>query len=155
MLRWFPSFQVATTCLSCSPPDINSLVTYLVFVYMWNNHCHRVITKLQLIIIIIIIKVLLLLLLNGAQKLVFITKFRPIERICHSLHFLTPPVCSKCQRIFCHHISWYDKEGLETISLGEFREYSLNVQLIFSVIFRDAFIRILIYLWCCLTNLCH
>jgi hypothetical protein len=20
-LRWFPSFQVATTCLSCSPPD--------------------------------------------------------------------------------------------------------------------------------------
>jgi hypothetical protein len=27
MLRWFPSFQVATTCLSCSPPDLNSLVT--------------------------------------------------------------------------------------------------------------------------------
>jgi hypothetical protein len=24
MLRWFPSFQVATTCLSCSPPDLNS-----------------------------------------------------------------------------------------------------------------------------------
>ena len=21
MLRWFPSFQVATTCFSCSPPD--------------------------------------------------------------------------------------------------------------------------------------
>jgi hypothetical protein len=21
MLRWFPSFQIATTCLSCSPPD--------------------------------------------------------------------------------------------------------------------------------------
>ena len=29
MLRWFPSFQVATTCLSCSPPDLNFLVTYL------------------------------------------------------------------------------------------------------------------------------
>ena len=23
MLRWFPSFQVATTCFSCSPPDLN------------------------------------------------------------------------------------------------------------------------------------
>ena len=23
MLRWFPSFQVATTCLSCSLPDLN------------------------------------------------------------------------------------------------------------------------------------
>jgi hypothetical protein len=28
MLRWFPSFQVATTFLSCSPPDLNSLVTF-------------------------------------------------------------------------------------------------------------------------------
>jgi hypothetical protein len=28
MLRWFPSFQVATTCLSCSPPVLNSLVTF-------------------------------------------------------------------------------------------------------------------------------
>jgi len=28
MLRWFPSFQVATTCLSCSPPDLNLLVTF-------------------------------------------------------------------------------------------------------------------------------
>ena len=27
MLRWFPSFQVATACLSCSPPDLNFLVT--------------------------------------------------------------------------------------------------------------------------------
>jgi hypothetical protein len=35
MLRWFPSFQVATTCLSCSPPDFNSLVTlFYIFVYM-------------------------------------------------------------------------------------------------------------------------
>jgi hypothetical protein len=37
MLRWFPSFQVATTCLSCSPPDLNSLVTSPpppIFVYM-------------------------------------------------------------------------------------------------------------------------
>jgi hypothetical protein len=28
MLRWFPSFQVATTCRSCSPPDLNFLVTF-------------------------------------------------------------------------------------------------------------------------------
>jgi hypothetical protein len=34
MLRWSPSFQVATTCFSCSPPDLNFLVTYLIFVYM-------------------------------------------------------------------------------------------------------------------------
>jgi len=27
MLRWFPSFQVATSFLSCSPPDLNFLVT--------------------------------------------------------------------------------------------------------------------------------
>ena len=30
MLRLFPSFQVATTCLSCSPPDLN----FLVFFYL-------------------------------------------------------------------------------------------------------------------------
>ena len=34
MLRWFPSFQVATTCLSFSTPYLNFLVPYLVFVYM-------------------------------------------------------------------------------------------------------------------------
>jgi hypothetical protein len=28
MLRWFPSFQVATTCFSCSPSDLNFLVTF-------------------------------------------------------------------------------------------------------------------------------
>jgi len=33
MLRWFPSFQVATTCLSCSPPDLNFLVTFSS--YLW------------------------------------------------------------------------------------------------------------------------
>jgi hypothetical protein len=34
MLRWFPSFQFATTCFSCSPPHFNFLVTYYIFVYM-------------------------------------------------------------------------------------------------------------------------
>ena len=34
MLRWFPRFQVATTSFSCSPPDLNSVVTDFMFVYM-------------------------------------------------------------------------------------------------------------------------
>ena len=31
MLRWFPKFQVATTCFSCSSPDLNLLVTNFIF----------------------------------------------------------------------------------------------------------------------------
>ena len=31
MLRWFPTFQVATTCFSCSTPDLNLLVTNFIF----------------------------------------------------------------------------------------------------------------------------
>ena len=31
MLRWFSRFQVATTCFSCSPPDLNFLVTFFFF----------------------------------------------------------------------------------------------------------------------------
>jgi len=31
MLRWFPRFQVAITCFSCSPPDLNLLVTSFIF----------------------------------------------------------------------------------------------------------------------------
>jgi len=31
MLRWFPKFQVATTCFSYSPPDLNLLVTNFIF----------------------------------------------------------------------------------------------------------------------------
>ena len=31
MLTWFPRFQVATTCFSCSPPDSNLLVTNFIF----------------------------------------------------------------------------------------------------------------------------
>jgi len=31
LLRWFPTFQVATTCFSCSPPDLNSVVTEFMF----------------------------------------------------------------------------------------------------------------------------
>jgi hypothetical protein len=31
MLRWFPRFQVATTCFSYSPPDLNVLVNNSIF----------------------------------------------------------------------------------------------------------------------------
>jgi len=31
MLRLFPRSQVATTCFSCSPPDLNLLVTNFIF----------------------------------------------------------------------------------------------------------------------------
>ena len=31
MLRWFPTFQVATTCFSGSPPDLNLVVTNFMF----------------------------------------------------------------------------------------------------------------------------
>ena len=31
MLRRFPSFQVATTCFSSSPPDLNFLVTFFLY----------------------------------------------------------------------------------------------------------------------------
>ena len=35
MLRWFPIFQVATTCFSCSPPDVNLVVTkYMFFIHV-------------------------------------------------------------------------------------------------------------------------
>jgi len=34
MLRWFPPFQVASTCFSCSPPDLNSVVTNCLLSYM-------------------------------------------------------------------------------------------------------------------------
>jgi len=31
MLRWFPGLQVATTCFSFSPPDLNLVVTNFIF----------------------------------------------------------------------------------------------------------------------------
>ena len=59
MLRWFPRLQVATTCFSCSPPDLNLLVTNLIFCVYENSHCHRVTTQLLLIVIIIIIIIII------------------------------------------------------------------------------------------------
>jgi hypothetical protein len=38
MLRWFPLFQVASTCLSRSPPDLNSVVTNCLLSYtVWQK----------------------------------------------------------------------------------------------------------------------
>ena len=51
----FPRPQVASACFSCSPPDLNFLAPYFIFMYMYNNHCHRVTAHLPSIIIIIII----------------------------------------------------------------------------------------------------
>jgi len=35
MLRWFPTFQVATTCFSCSPPDLSLLVTnFILYIHV-------------------------------------------------------------------------------------------------------------------------
>jgi len=48
MLKWFPRFQVATACFSCSPPDLNFLDPYFIFMYTHYNHCHRVTAHLQL-----------------------------------------------------------------------------------------------------------
>jgi hypothetical protein len=31
MLRWFPTLQVATACFSCSPPELNFLDPYFIF----------------------------------------------------------------------------------------------------------------------------
>jgi len=39
MLRWFPSFRVATTCLSCNPPDLNFLVTLYICIYIYIYLC--------------------------------------------------------------------------------------------------------------------
>ena len=49
MLRWFSRLQVATACFLCSPPDLNFLDPYFIFMYMHNNHCHQVTANLQLI----------------------------------------------------------------------------------------------------------
>ena len=53
MLRRFPRLQVATACFSCSPPELNFLFPYFIFMYTHNNHCHRATAQLQFIIIIL------------------------------------------------------------------------------------------------------
>ena len=52
MLRWFPRLPVATACFSCSPPDLNFLDPYFIFMYMHYNHCHRATAHLLLNILL-------------------------------------------------------------------------------------------------------
>ena len=67
MLRWFPKLQVATACFSCSPPDLNFLDPYSIFMYMHNNHCHRATAHLQLNVLLLLL-LLLLLYWNGCWR---------------------------------------------------------------------------------------
>jgi hypothetical protein len=55
MLRWFPRLQVATTCFSYSPPDLNFLDPYFIFMYMHYNHCHRETAHLQLNLLLLLL----------------------------------------------------------------------------------------------------
>jgi len=55
MLRRFPTLQVATTCFSCSPPDLNFLDPYFIFMYMHNNYCHRATAHLQLLLLLLLL----------------------------------------------------------------------------------------------------
>jgi len=48
MLRWFPRPQVAIACLLCSAPELKSLDTYFIFMYMHYKHCYRATAHLQL-----------------------------------------------------------------------------------------------------------
>jgi len=48
MVRWFPRLQVATARFSCSPPDLNFLDPYFIFMYVHDNHCYRATAHLQL-----------------------------------------------------------------------------------------------------------
>jgi len=54
MLRWLPRLQVATACFSCSPPYLNFLDPYFIFMYMHYNHCHRVTVHLKLNILLLL-----------------------------------------------------------------------------------------------------
>ena len=64
MLRWFPRFQVATACSSCSPSDLNFLNPYFIFMYVHYNHCHRATAHLQLNILLLLLLLLLHIFLN-------------------------------------------------------------------------------------------
>jgi hypothetical protein len=64
MLRWFPPFQVASTCFSCSPPDLNSVVTNCLLSYYvkWPlppGDNPTAVNKYDYIIIIIIIIIII------------------------------------------------------------------------------------------------
>ena len=69
LLRWFPTIQVATTCFSCSPPDLNHLDPYFIFMYRHNKHCHWGTAHLQLNTLLLLLLLLLLLIKYVAERL--------------------------------------------------------------------------------------
>ena len=94
-----PRFQVATTYFSCSPPELNLLVTNFIFcIHVKKNHCHRVTTQLQFIIIIIIIKMFER---HHVRYLSFEFMFRPLESTV-----VVPKVCHGHQEHSQHWFSW-------------------------------------------------
>ena len=46
-------FKVATARFSCTPPDLNFLDPYFIFMYMHYNHCHRATAHFQLNILLL------------------------------------------------------------------------------------------------------
>jgi len=44
-----------TPCFSRSPPDLNFLDPYFIFMYMHYNHCHRATVHLQLNILLLLL----------------------------------------------------------------------------------------------------
>ena len=54
-LRRFPTFQVATTCFSCSCPKLNYLDPYFRFTYVHYNRCHWATAHLQLNILLLLL----------------------------------------------------------------------------------------------------
>jgi len=46
---------LATACFSCIPPNLNFLDPYFIFMYMHNNHCHRVTAHLQSNILLLLL----------------------------------------------------------------------------------------------------
>ena len=55
MLGWFPRLQFATVCFLCSPPDLNFLDPYFIFMYVHNSHCHRETAHLQVNILLLLL----------------------------------------------------------------------------------------------------
>jgi len=55
MLRWFSRLQVATACFSYSPPDLNFLDPYFMFMYVHDNHCHQATADLQSNILLLLL----------------------------------------------------------------------------------------------------
>ena len=56
MLRRFPRLQVATACFSYSPPDLDFLDPYFIFMCMHYNRCHRATAHWQLDILLLLVQ---------------------------------------------------------------------------------------------------